>query len=89
MSYVMSDSRVQFLNFLTKNDVFTTELGISLLEKFELTFEQTRVFFKLNLSSLIVIDNMVFEYADFIFYIGCYMRIVEVELFCQKDVARF
>ena len=89
MSYVMSDSRVQFLNFLSKNDVLTAELGISLLEKFELTFEQTSVFFELNLPSLIVIDNMVFEYANFIFHIGCDMRIVEVELFRQKDVTRF
>ena len=81
MGYVVSDSGVQFLNLFRKNDVLTAELCISLLEKFELTFEQARVFFKLDLSSLIVIDNMVFEYANSVLHIGRYVRIVEVELF--------
>jgi len=38
MGYVVSDSGVQFFNLFSENDVFTAELGISLLEKFELTF---------------------------------------------------
>lgn len=89
MGYVVSNSGVQFFNLFSENDVFTAELGISLLEKFELTFKQTCVFFKLNLSTLVVIDNMVFEYANFILHVGRYVRIVEVKLLRQKDVTRF